>query len=174
MSGDDKGMDEILGDIRALSRGETPERRAELETLRVGLLKRSLLLMVPAAMAAIVLYGRISDGLNLPGNVVDNSLVWLPVLFMSGLLDDARPSCRRHWMILVLTSIFGGVASAIAGAGMVLFLSHLAPEYTDGFLAALAAMLVCSAAILLVLWTADGLFRKDNLIFPRVKEEAEK
>ncbi len=173
MSGDGKDMDGILREIRTLRSGEAPPKREAAETPKVGLF-RGFLLTVPAVAAAVVLYGEMRIRLDLPVNDFETVLPWLPVLIASLGLDEARPSCRRHWAILALTSVMGGVASAFAAIGMAWFLVHLVPDYADGVVAGVSGLLLCAAAVLLVHWIADRLTRADDLIFPRDAEENER
>ena len=165
MSGDDKGMDEILGDIRALRRGGTPEARAGLETPRVGFLKASLLVAL-AALAAIPILSELARRLALPPDGYGHIAMVLALLVMSKVIDRLRPASLRHWAILVAAALSAGASSAVAAVGVYWLIARFAPDFMSGSVAALSVLVACNAAILFTLWLADRLTRAENLFFP--------
>lgn len=171
MSERDPDMEEILDDIRTLSRGETPGPRKAPRVPRMGL--KSMFLAMPAAALAVVTFVEMKAWLDLPAGDFGDIAVFLPVFVMSLMGDDARPTSTRHWGILGTTWLAAGMASALAAIFVGWLFARFAPDSLDGAVAVVAAFTACAAAILLTFLTADRLFRKDNIIFPRDAEEAE-
>ena len=165
MSGSDKSMDEILEDIRALSRGEDPPPREEPEAPRDGHLKAALLVVL-AALAAIPLLSELARIMNLPPDGYGYISVVLALFIVWKVIERLRPASLRHWAIMVAAALSAGASSAVAATGVYWLIARFAPAFMGGTLAALAVLVACNAAILLTLWLADRLSRSDNLIFP--------
>lgn len=171
MSGDDKSMSEILGEIRALSRGETPPPCKEPETPKIG--RRAWMLALPAMIGAGLLFAELNRWLGLSREMFGDFATLMSLVMMADIVAEARPASRRHWMVLGGTVLLAAVSSAVAAVSVSWFIVRFASEYSEGALSAFGLFFVCAAAVLLTMLIVHRLTLADNLIFPSDANEIE-